>query len=278
MTGDDHAPRRHGGRLRPVQVAQPGRLLGRPLGVRPLDLVPLSEQPADQRAGGAYVADGLRGRRCTSTRSAPAPNCRRRPRSRLDYDDQLATVRGEATRASRPGDGADALRRLERLGDASRRSSSRTGSGSTRTTTTTPASWIGGSKPGFMTGGGFPMRFADLDGTTIDVYQADTNMTDESGQTYPCTVNSLLDKRGRPEGYYGAFRANMHTDHAESAGSDAIVDSALGPRAGDHGTAAPRMARRPQRVVVPRARGAAARSPSRSASARVQPGCRASCP
>ena len=30
-----------------------------------------------------------------------------------------------------------------------------------------------------------PMRFADLDGTMIDVYQATTQMTDESGQTYP---------------------------------------------------------------------------------------------
>ena len=42
-----------------------------------------------------------------------------------------------------------------------------------------PGTWIG-SKPGFMNGGGFPMRFADLDGSLIDVYQENTNMTDES--------------------------------------------------------------------------------------------------
>src|SRR6476620_2855270 len=36
-----------------------------------------------------------------------------------------------------------------------------------------PQAWIG-NKPGFMTGGGFPMRFADSDGTLIDVYQENT--------------------------------------------------------------------------------------------------------
>ena len=46
----------------------------------------------------------------------------------------------------------------------------------------------------------------------IDVYQAATQMTDESGQTYPCTINTLLDRALGPEGYYGVFTANMHTD------------------------------------------------------------------
>ncbi len=88
-----------------------------------------------------------------------------------------------------------------------------------------PGSWIG-SKPGFMTGSGMPMRFADLDGTPIDVFQAATQMTDESGQSYPSTVDALLDKALGPEGYYGIFTANMHTDHAEHAGSEGIVASA----------------------------------------------------
>ena len=91
-----------------------------------------------------------------------------------------------------------------------------------------PQSWIT-DRPGFFTGSGIPMRFADLTGTLIDVYQATTQMTDESGQTYPMTINSLLDKAIGPEGYYGAFTANMHTDFNPSdgqAGSDAIVASA----------------------------------------------------
>jgi hypothetical protein len=89
-----------------------------------------------------------------------------------------------------------------------------------------PASWIG-AKPGFMNGGGFPMRFADLDGTQIDVYQQNTNMTDESGQAYPATVTALLDNAVGANGYYGVFGANMHTDNpAPHAGAEAIVAAA----------------------------------------------------
>jgi len=70
------------------------------------------------------------------------------------------------------------------------------------------------------------MRFADVDRTTIDVYQAVTQMTDESFQTYPFHIDSLLDRAVGPEGCYGVFTANMHTDSPTSPGSDAIVASA----------------------------------------------------
>ncbi|WP_298435884.1 DUF4082 domain-containing protein [Geobacter sp.] len=88
-----------------------------------------------------------------------------------------------------------------------------------------PPSWVS-NRPGFFTGSGIPMRFADSTGALIDVYQAPTQMTDESGQTYPFTIDTLLDRALGPEGYYGAFVANMHTDTAASSGSDAIVQSA----------------------------------------------------
>jgi hypothetical protein len=89
-----------------------------------------------------------------------------------------------------------------------------------------PDFWIG-NKPGFMNGGGFPMRFADTDGSMVDVYQQNTNMTDESGQSYPATVNALLDNATGPLGYYGVFGVNMHTDSlAPNTNEDAIVASA----------------------------------------------------
>ena len=88
-----------------------------------------------------------------------------------------------------------------------------------------PGAWIQ-DRPGMFTGSGMPMRFADLDGSMIDVYQAATQMTDESDQTYPKNIDSLLNNALGPEGYYGVFTANMHTDSASSAGSDAIVASA----------------------------------------------------
>ncbi len=87
-----------------------------------------------------------------------------------------------------------------------------------------PPEWIQ-DRPGMFTGSGIPMRFADVDGSLIDVYQATTQMTDESGQTYPQTIDALLDKAVGAEGYYGAFTANIHTDRS-GAPAHAIVDSA----------------------------------------------------
>ncbi|MBL8061825.1 MAG: DUF4082 domain-containing protein [Anaerolineales bacterium] len=88
-----------------------------------------------------------------------------------------------------------------------------------------PSAWVNNS-PGFMTGSGMPMRFADLDGTMFDVYQAATQMTDESGQSYPATIDTLINNALGSQGYYGVFTANMHSDNLSSAGSDAIIASA----------------------------------------------------
>jgi hypothetical protein len=89
-----------------------------------------------------------------------------------------------------------------------------------------PGSWIQ-DRPGFMTGSGMPMRFARTDGTMIDTYQAATQMTDESGQSYPFTPNTLLDRALGPLGYYGVFTANMHTDSASTFENDQLMASAM---------------------------------------------------
>ena len=88
-----------------------------------------------------------------------------------------------------------------------------------------PPGWVQ-DVPGMFTGSGMPMRFADTDGSMIDVYQSTTQMTDESGQTFPFTINTLLDRALGAQGYYGAFNANMHTDAVSSPGATAIVASA----------------------------------------------------
>ena len=88
-----------------------------------------------------------------------------------------------------------------------------------------PQGWIQ-DRPGMFTGSGMPMRFADRNGNTIDVYQATTQMPDESLQTFPFTIDTLLDNAVGPKGFYGVFTANMHTDYVQSDGSDAIVASA----------------------------------------------------
>jgi len=71
--------------------------------------------------------------------------------------------------------------------------------------------WVNDT-PGHFTGSAIPMRFADLDGTIIDVYQAVSQLTDESGQTYPYTVNTLLDRATGAEEQYGVYTINAHTD------------------------------------------------------------------
>ena len=81
-------------------------------------------------------------------------------------------------------------------------------------------------RPGLFTGSGMPMRYADTDGTIVDVYQAVTQMPDESFETFPYHIDTLLDRALGAEGYYGVFTTNMHTDAASHAGSDAIVASA----------------------------------------------------
>ncbi|MCY4727666.1 DUF4082 domain-containing protein [Nocardioides sp. STR2] len=88
-----------------------------------------------------------------------------------------------------------------------------------------PGSWVA-DRPGFMNGSGMPMRFTDTDGSMIDVFQANTNMTDESGQTYPFTPNTLLDRALGSQGYYGAFTANLHTDAASTFEDTQVLASA----------------------------------------------------
>ena len=88
-----------------------------------------------------------------------------------------------------------------------------------------PGSWIQ-NRPGLFTGSGMPMRFADIDGTLIDCYQAPTQMPDESGLDITKSINTLLDNAIN-KGYYGAFVMNMHTDTAMHIGSDQIITAAM---------------------------------------------------
>ncbi len=86
-----------------------------------------------------------------------------------------------------------------------------------------PPHWLQ-DRPGFFTGSGMPMRFAQTDGSLIDVYQATTQMTNESGQSFPFTIDTLLDRALGPQGYYGAFTANMHTDAGNSSAEAWALD------------------------------------------------------
>ena len=115
-----------------------------------------------------------------------------------------------------------------------------------------PPEWVNDS-PGLFTGSGFPMRFATVNGSIVDVYQAATQMTDESGQSYPFTIDTLLDRALGPLGYYGTFVANIHTDVPVDARATAIVASAQARGVPvDLGAPAAHLGRRPQRLEVRR--------------------------
>ena len=77
-----------------------------------------------------------------------------------------------------------------------------------------------------FTGSAMPQRFLSVDGTLLDVYQAATQLTDESGQAYPATAVALMDGAIN-KGYYGALVANLHTDGGD-AGTyhDAVITAA----------------------------------------------------
>ncbi len=89
-----------------------------------------------------------------------------------------------------------------------------------------PAKWVQ-NRPGLFTGSGLPMRFATRDGNMIDVYQAATQMTDESGQQYPFTIDTLLRNALGPAEFYAVFTVNMHNDKPKSASADTILSAAL---------------------------------------------------
>ncbi len=89
-----------------------------------------------------------------------------------------------------------------------------------------PPSWVNGV-PGMFTGSAMPMRFTKQNGELIDVFMAATQMTDESGQVYPFTVDTLLDRALGQEGYFGAYVVNAHTDVPTIIESDTVVASAL---------------------------------------------------
>ncbi len=89
-----------------------------------------------------------------------------------------------------------------------------------------PQSWL--RQPGLMTGSGFPQRFADLDGSMIDTYQAMTQVTDEANDTLPTTtqIHALLDNALGQKAYYGVFTVILHSDYGDHRRLNELVSDA----------------------------------------------------
>jgi hypothetical protein len=100
-----------------------------------------------------------------------------------------------------------------------------------------PAEWTQ-NRPGLFTGSGMPMRFADCDGSLIDVYQAATYAADDAttkrgeadtaNTAIPAMADALMDNALGANGYYGAFTIQVHTDEAShDPARYAVVDYAM---------------------------------------------------
>ncbi len=70
-------------------------------------------------------------------------------------------------------------------------------------------SWLG-NDPGYFTGSGLPMRFTGVTGNIIDLYQANTQLPDETwGNNIFSAFKTLIDA-SIDQGYYGFLTANFH--------------------------------------------------------------------
>ena len=176
MTGDDHAQGGTIGAVRPVRSPTARRAARSPEWecVRATSYLYTgsSIQPATAqqwRDQGFELSLHLNTDNCATYTDARARGPRRRPaRHAARERRQLPARRVDA----RP------LRRVADLGGHGEGRGRAGASGSTRTTTSGRPAWAL-TRPGMFTGSGFPMRFADTDGTIIDVYQATTQLTDE---------------------------------------------------------------------------------------------------
>ena len=194
MTGDDHARERHAGLLRPAQDLEPGRLLGGRLGVRARDLLPVPRHADDATRRPPAT-------RPTASRSAlhlhtSLPGLHAGV-ARGGLTDQLAALRGRLAERRGPRHQPHPLHRLERLGHASRSSRSAHGIRFDTNYYYNGPAGLADAARACSPAPGFPQRFADLDGSMIDVYQAMTQVTDESEMPMAPQVGHAARQRAR---------------------------------------------------------------------------------
>lgn len=87
-----------------------------------------------------------------------------------------------------------------------------------------PSTWAAG-RAGLFTGSGFPMLFADTDGSTVDVYQGVSHLVNETDLGYPGAIDTVLDRAVGAEGYYGIF--GTHDDYTVDGFADQVLGAAL---------------------------------------------------
>ena len=224
MTGDDHGNGGTAGRFDQYLAQQPGRLLVDDWECMRFTSYIYPNTPLTNAQAAAYTRAGLRGRRCTSDTDCARTSRRRRSTSDVRRPSSPA---GAANYPSLPAPGRPTASTASRgaTGPAQPKTELANGIRLDTNYYYWPGPWMQ-DRPGLFTGSGMPMRFADTDGTMIDVYQAATQMTDESGQTYPFTSNTLLDNALGPGLLRRLHRQHAHRRRATRASPTRCIASA----------------------------------------------------
>ena len=191
-TGDDHGNGGTAGRFDQYAANSPAGCSVERLDVLPLQLLRLPRDAAVELGRGRPTPTAASRSGFTRRRTAATTP---RPRSPSVYSSQLASWK-----SALPGVPSPVTNRLHCIvfSDWASQPKVELANGIRMDTNYYywPGSWVQ-NRPGFMTGSGMPMRFADTDGTMIDIYQAATQMTDESGQSYPFTTDTSARQRPR---------------------------------------------------------------------------------
>ena len=249
ITGDDHGNGGTAGRFDQYAGEQPGRLLGGRLGVPAVHVVRLHRaRPLTNAAGGAYNA---RASRSACTRQQQLRRLGR-PASLADnYTTQLGDWQPNYPSVPPP-----ATNRTHCIvwSDWATPADGRAANGIRLDTNYYywPGSWVS-DRPGLHD----RLRHADAvrrqpDGAMIDVYQAATQMTDESGQSYPFTPTPCSTTRSARWATTVRSPRTCTPTARPTFESDQLHGLRAGPRrARRHRQADADLARRPQRLVVP---------------------------
>ena len=148
-----------------------------------------------------------------------------------DLTTQLAAFHSAWPGLAAPVTSRKSLRRLERLGDG-RKAQLQHGIRFDTNYYYWPAAFVQNT-PGMFTGSGFPMRFADEDGSLIDVYQAATQLTDESGMDIAEHIRALLAGRVRQRLLRRFHRQHAHRHAGQRQAPTTSSAAAQRPRRAD---------------------------------------------
>ncbi len=224
MSGDDHAIGGTAGRFDNLQGRQSSRLRRRQLGVRPQHVLHLSRQPAHECASCVVYRRRLRGRPASADRPAVLDGELDSRLSRFGPGDPTRPVRFEVHERAHARYEPNALRRLVGLGHGAE-DRARTRDQIGHQLLPLPRH-LDRKQAGLHERVGRDHALRRSRRHNDRHLPGDDEHDRRIRSELPSDRKCALRQGDWPEGYYGVFTANFHTDNAASPESDATVTSA----------------------------------------------------